>query len=86
MHGASQCKRKKDLDLLGTFAHATSLVHTPGVTLPDFGTERPGAASETRQMGERSRTEAGGDISNPSFAIALAVIVIGIVIVVLMLR
>jgi hypothetical protein len=61
-------------------------VHTAGVTLPDLGTERPGAASETRQMGERSRTETGGDISNPSFAIALGVIVIGIVIVVLLLR
>ena len=37
-------------------------------------------------MGERSRTETGGDISNPSFAIALGVIVIGIVIAIWLLR
>ena len=61
-------------------------MHTPGVTLPDFGSERPQAASETRQMGEHSRTQPGGDISNPSFAIALGIILIGIVVVVLLLR
>jgi hypothetical protein len=37
-------------------------------------------------MGERSRTETGGDISGPSFLIALAIIVVGIVVVALVLR
>jgi hypothetical protein len=56
------------------------------MTLPDLGPERPGQASETRQMVERSRTETGGQVSNPAFLIALAVIVAGIVLGVLLLR
>ena len=56
------------------------------MTLPDLGQERPGQASETRQMVERSRTETGGRVSNPAFLIALGVIVAGIVLGVLLLR
>jgi hypothetical protein len=37
-------------------------------------------------MVERGRTETGGDIGNRSFVVALAIIAIGIVIVVLLLR
>lgn len=37
-------------------------------------------------MGERGRTESGGDIGNRTFVIALSIIAIGIVIVVLLLR
>jgi hypothetical protein len=56
------------------------------MTLPDIGQERPGDASETRQLVEHRRaTETGAEVSNRSFLIALAVIVIGIVIVVLLL-
>jgi hypothetical protein len=69
-----------------TFARGAPVVHTGRVTLPDLGPERPGAASETRQMVERGRTETGGDIGNRSFVVALAIIAIGIVIVVLLLR
>lgn len=57
------------------------------MTLPDLGPERPGHASETRQMVERRRaTETGGEVSNPAFLIALGVIVVGVVIAVLLLR
>ncbi|HEY5922285.1 MAG TPA: hypothetical protein VIV11_11470 [Kofleriaceae bacterium] len=57
------------------------------MTLPDLGPERPGQASETREMVDRRRaTETGGEVSNPAFLIALGVIVIGIVVILLILR
>lgn len=57
------------------------------MTVPDLGPERPGAASETRQMGERSRTEAGQpNVSGRSFLIALVVIAAAIVAFALALR
>ena len=62
------------------------MLHTSGMTLPDLGPERPGQASETRQMVERSRTETGGEVSNPAFLIVLGVIVAGIVLALLLLR
>jgi hypothetical protein len=62
------------------------MLHTHGMTLPDLGPERPGHPSETRQMGERGRTETGAQLSNPAFLIALAVIVVGVVVVLLLLR
>jgi hypothetical protein len=37
-------------------------------------------------MGERGRTETGAQLSNPAFLIALAVIVVGVVVVLLLLR
>jgi hypothetical protein len=43
------------------------------MTMPDLP-ERPGHASDTRQMVERGRTETGGDVSGRVFAIALVVI------------
>jgi hypothetical protein len=55
------------------------------MTLPDLP-ERPGQASETRQMVERGRTETGGEVSNPVFFIALALIVAAIVLVAVLLR
>jgi hypothetical protein len=63
-----------------------AMLHTSGMTLPDLGPERPGQASETRQMGERSRTETGAQISTPAFLIAFGVILVGIVIFLLLLR
>jgi hypothetical protein len=86
VHGPSQPNRKKGLALSESFARGAPLVHTPRVTLPDFGPERPGQASDTRQMVERGRTETGGDISSRTFVIALAVIAIGIALVLLLLR
>jgi len=63
------------------------MLHTSDMTLPDLGQERPGQASETRQMVEHRRaTETGAEVSNRSFLIALAVIVVGIVVVALLLR
>ena len=41
--------------------------------MPDLP-ERPGHASETRQMVERRRTETGGDVTGRMFVIALIVI------------
>lgn len=62
-------------------------MHTNCMTLPDLGPERPGQASETREMVDRRRaTETGGEVSNPAFLIALGVIVIGIVVILLILR
>ena len=48
------------------------------MTMPDLGSERPGEATETRQLAERGRTEPGGEtnVSDRQFLIALAVIVI----------
>jgi hypothetical protein len=63
-----------------------AVMHTNGMTLPDLGPERPGQASETRQMVERGRTETGGQLSNPAFLIALGIIVVGIVLGALLLR
>ena len=63
------------------------MLHTTSMTLPDLGPERPGQASETREMVERRRaTETGGEVSNPAFLIALGVILAAIVLVVLLLR
>jgi hypothetical protein len=56
------------------------------MTMPDLGSERPGEATETRQMVERSRTESGGEVSNPAFLIALGVIVAMFVVALLLLR
>jgi hypothetical protein len=56
------------------------------MTMPDLGPERPGQPSETRQMGERSRTETGTEISTPAFLIALGVIVVAIVVIFLLSR
>lgn len=65
-----------------------SLVHTErnAMTLPDLGPERPGHASETRQMVERARTETGHPMRGRSFVIAMIVIVLGIVGVALLIR
>ena len=64
------------------------MLHTTHMTMPDLGPERPGQASDTRQMVEhdRARTADIANVSNPAFLIALAVIVIGIVVVFLLAR
>lgn len=62
------------------------MLHTTVMTLPDLGPERPGQPSETRQMVERGRTENPAQVSNPAFLIALAVIVVGVVVFLLLLR
>jgi hypothetical protein len=62
------------------------MLHTIRMTMPDIGQERPGQASETRQMVERGRTENGTKVSNPAFLIALGVIVVGIAVLALLLR
>lgn len=49
------------------------MLHTWGMTMPDLP-ERPGHASETRQMVERGRTETGGDVTGRVFVIALIVV------------
>ena len=41
--------------------------------MPDLP-ERPGHASDTRQMVERGRTETGGDVTGRVFLIALVII------------
>lgn len=70
-----------------TLAPIVALMHTTGMTLPDLGPERPGQASETRQMVETRRaTETGGEVSSPAFLIALGVIVLALVIAFLLLR
>lgn len=46
--------------------------------MPDLGPERPGQASETRQMVERGRTETGAEVSGRAFVIALMLIVVAI--------
>lgn len=65
---------------------ARRVLHTLDMTLPDLGPERPGEATETRQMVERGRTESGAEISGKAFLIALLVIAAGIVGVALLLR
>lgn len=62
------------------------MLHTLGMTLPDLGPERPGNPSETRQMGERGRTETDAQVSNRLFFIALGVIVVGVIVFLLLLR
>jgi hypothetical protein len=56
------------------------------MTAPDFGSERPGHASETRQLVEYGRTAPGVHVSGRAFWIALAVIVVAIVLFGLALR
>ena len=53
--------------------------------MPDLGAERPGEATETRQMAERQRTESGAHVSDRRFLIALAVILGAIVVFALIL-
>jgi hypothetical protein len=70
-----------------TLARDVAMLHTTAMTLPDLGPERPGQASETREMVERRRaTETGAEVSNQAFLIALGVIVAGIVLIALLLR
>ena len=57
------------------------------MTVPDLGPERPGHASETREMVERMRTESGGaTVSGRSFWIAFAVIAVVIALFALLLQ
>ena len=58
------------------------------MTLPDTGPERPGDASETREMAELDRVELMGDAGGPrgSVVIVIAVLVIAAVVLVLVLR
>jgi hypothetical protein len=56
------------------------------MTAPHFGSERPGPASETRQLVESGRTTPAGHVSGRVFWIALSVIVVGIVLFGLALR
>ena len=68
-------------------APIVAMLHTTRMTLPDLGPERPGQASETREMVERRRaTETGAEVSNPAFLIALGVIIALIVVFFLLLR
>lgn len=63
------------------------MLHTWGMTMPDLGPERPGQASDTRQMVERGRTESGAaEVSGRAFAIALLAIAVVIVALALLLR
>jgi len=63
------------------------MLHTPiAMTLPDLGPERPGEATETRQMVERGRTETGAEISGKAFLIALISIALAIIGIALLLR
>lgn len=49
------------------------------MTVPDFGPERPGHASETRQMVERGRTGAEEpEISGRAFVIGLVIVAFAI--------
>lgn len=57
-----------------------------GMTAPFFGPDRPGQASETRQLVESGRTAPAGHVSGRVFWIALAVIIVGIVLFGLALR
>jgi hypothetical protein len=56
------------------------------MTVPDFGSERPGPASETRQLVEHGRTAPAGHVSGRTFWIALAAIVVAVVLFGLALR
>jgi len=62
------------------------MLHTSAMTMPDTGQERPGGASETRQMVERQRTETGARVSGRVFWAALTAIVLGIFALALLLR
>jgi len=53
--------------------------------MPDIP-ERPGQASETRQMVERGRTDMGAEVSSRTFWIALAAIAAAIIVFALLLR
>jgi hypothetical protein len=62
------------------------MLHTYAMTMPDLGAERPGQASETRQMVERGRTQTGADVSGKAFAIALIIILLAISLLILLFR
>lgn len=48
------------------------------MTLPRMSSERPGHASETRELANRARTESGAHVSARAFWIAFAVILLAI--------
>lgn len=55
--------------------------------MPDFGLERPGDPSDTRQLVERGRTHSDeANVSGRAFLIAFAVIAAFIVLLVLLFR
>jgi hypothetical protein len=56
------------------------------MTMLDLGPERPGQASETRQMSDLDRMTPATKVSGRAFWIAVAAIVVGIVVLVLVLR
>ena len=62
------------------------MLQTCAMTMPDLGAERPGQASETRQMVERGRTQTDGELSGRAFAIALIIILLAIGLLVVFLR
>jgi len=59
------------------------------MTIPDFGSERPGPASSTRTMIERHRAESeiggGVHVSGRAFWIALGVILLALAVLALVL-
>lgn len=57
--------------------HSRTVLHSSTMTMIDLGPERPGHASETREMGERDRAEthqSDVQVSGPRFVIALVII------------
>ena len=56
------------------------------MTVPDLGSERPGQASETRQLVELGRTAQASRVSGRTFWIALLVIALAIGLFALALR
>jgi hypothetical protein len=63
----------------GLVAYPVGMRHTCGMTMADLGPERPGQASETREWGERQRTEQPHTVSNLRFFIVLALIIAALV-------
>jgi anti-sigma-K factor RskA len=60
------------------------------MTMPDLGPERPGAASDTREMTERAHTQPGAStqqlMHGRTFWIALAVVAAAVALFALLLR
>ena len=62
-------------------AHRAEMRHTYRMTMLDLGPERPGQASETREWGERGRTNSDPHhVSNRRFFLLLALIIVGLVV------
>jgi hypothetical protein len=80
-----RCSVRAQVRLL-TSSRRRLVGYTAAMTMLDLGPERPGQASETRQMSDLDRMTPAANVSGRVFGIGLAAVVVVIALLILLLR